>query len=375
MPNVLRGANQKLMQASRLEFSAQLAVVFFLVGGCWLVIQPFASAVVFSIIMAVSTWPAYEWLVRRLHGRKRTAAVLACFVTVALAVGSAAFLVTSLIDGVGSVVGMIKGAMKDGAASTPPHWLTTLPWIGDRMQSLWSEMLSRRVSVGDLLQKYAEPAREFAFAGGKALGNIMTQAAIIMLVLYFLYHKGHVLAARTRQAADRIGGAFGCEMLDTAARTVVGVMLSIIGAALAQAAVAAIGFMIAGVPNAFLLAALTFALSMVPIGPPLVWGGVCIWLFQQGHPGWGIFMLIYGFFGISSIDNVLKPFIISRSNQLPFVLTFIGVIGGLVAFGVIGIFLGPTLLALAINLGAHWLDRDESGSGEMPANQSTNSAS
>lgn len=363
------------MQASRLEFSAQLAVVFFLVGGCWLVLKPFASAVVFSIIMAVSTWPAYEWLVRRLRGRKRTAAVFACFVTVALAVGSAVFLVTSLVDGIGSVVGVVKGAMKDGAASTPPQWLTHLPWVGDRMQSLWSEMLNRRVSMGDLLQKYAEPAREFAFAGGKALGNIMTQAAIIMLVLYYLYHKGHELSARARQAAHRVGGAFGCEMLDTASRTVVGVMLSIIGAALAQAAVAAIGFMIVGVPNAFLLAALTFVMSMVPIGPPLVWGGVAIWLFQQGHAGWGIFMLVYGFFGISSIDNVLKPFIISRSNQLPFVLTFIGVIGGIVAFGIIGIFLGPTLLALAINLGAHWLDREESASRELPASHSTDRAS
>ena len=99
-----------------------------------------------------------------------------------------------------------------------------------------------------------------------------------------------------------------------------------------------------------LLAVLTFFLSLVPLGPPLVWGGAAIWLFSQGHIGWGIFMVIYGVVAISAVDNVIKPWIISRSSKQPFIIMFVGVVGGVVTFGFIGVFLGPTLLAVGYSL-------------------------
>ena len=132
---------------------------------------------------------------------------------------------------------------------------------------------------------------------------------------------------------------------------------------LAQGVLAAIGFAIAGVPGAVLLGVATFFLSVVPVGPPLVWGGAALWLFQQGLPGWAAFVAAWGFLVVSTVDNVIKPFIISRGASLPFAIVFLGVLGGVLAFGVIGVFLGPTLLAVGYRLALEWTD----WSAEAPA--------
>ena len=112
----------------------------------------------------------------------------------------------------------------------------------------------------------------------------------------------------------------------------------------------ALGFVVAGVPGALVLGTATFFLSMIPVGPPLVWGGATLWLFYQGRPGWAIFMVVWGLLVISSVDNVVKPYLISRTASLPILLIALGVFGGALAFGFVGIFLGPVLLALALAL-------------------------
>ncbi len=144
-------------------------------------------------------------------------------------------------------------------------------------------------------------------------------------------------------------------MIETINNTVVGVMYGIVGTAFAQGVVAAIGLWIAGVPSPLLLGAATFLLSPVPIGPPLVWGGAAIWLFSHDEIAWGVFMLVWGALVISSIDNFVKPLLISRGAAMPFVLVLLGVFGGVLAFGFIGIFLGPTLLAVGYSLTRRWV--------------------
>lgn len=143
-------------------------------------------------------------------------------------------------------------------------------------------------------------------------------------------------------------------VMDTVANTVRGVMYGLLGTALAQALVAAIGFAIAGVPAVLLLSVLVFVSSLIPVGPPVIWGGAAVWLFAQGSTGWGIFMLVWGFFGISSVDNVVRPMLISHGSSLPFLLTLLGVLGGVIAFGFVGLFIGPTLLAVGYSLMSGW---------------------
>jgi predicted PurR-regulated permease PerM len=148
-------------------------------------------------------------------------------------------------------------------------------------------------------------------------------------------------------------------LVRTAQAAVKGVVYGLLGTAFAQAAVALLGFLIAGVPGSLLLAALTFILSLVPMGPVLVWGGAAAWLYATDQTGWAIFMVVYGAAVISSVDNFIKPILMSRAGNLSMLLVVLGVFGGAIAFGFIGLFVGPALLAIAWNLTTAWLDKPD----------------
>jgi predicted PurR-regulated permease PerM len=175
-----------------------------------------------------------------------------------------------------------------------------------------------------------------------------------VFIAFFLFRGGGTAAARVAEAAERIGGARGRHLLTIAGNTIRGVVYGILGTALVQAIVAGIGFLIAGVPNVALLALLTFFSSIVPVvGTGVVWIPAAIWLFHQGSTGWGVFMVAWGI-GVGSLDNFVKPWLISQGSDMPFILIFFGVIGGALTFGFIGFFLGPTLLAVGYRLVQEW---------------------
>src|SRR5262249_23041023 len=165
---------------------------------------------------------------------------------------------------------------------------------------------------------------------------------------------GEAMSQRLAAGAGRLAGERGRHLIAVAAGTMRGVVYGILGTAIAQGVLAAVGFWIAGVPAAPLLGLATFFLSPVPVGPPLVWVPVAFWLFAQDHTAWGVFMLIWGTAVVSSVDNVIKPVIISYGSNLPFILVLLGVLGGVIAFGFIGVFLGPTLLAIGFALIQDW---------------------
>lgn len=333
---------------------ARITVALLLAVGCWLVLQPFFSAILFAGVIAVSTWPGYRWLQRRLGHRNTVSAALACVIVMILTVGPAILIGASVGDAVSWLL-KIYDRWTHGGMPQAPDWLRDIPLIGSWVQDYWSRISSGQAQAPELANYFAEQVRSLVLNSGRAIGNGIVQIVLSVIVLFFLYQNGERLGTRIATLAGRIGGNLAPQLLTTSQITVVSVMVGILGTALAQAMVAVLGFSIAGVPNPLLLGAATFVLSMVPVGPPLIWGGAALWLFQAGAHGWALFMTVYGVFGISSVDNIIKPFLISRGAHLPFVVTLLGVLGGLVAFGLMGLFIGPTLLALAINLTVHWL--------------------
>jgi len=186
------------------------------------------------------------------------------------------------------------------------------------------------------------------------VGRGVLDIAISVFLAFFFFLHGEALARRLIVALKRLTGQRATYLMGIARGTVSGVIYGILGTGLAQGVLATIGFAVASVPGAVLLGVATFFLSVVPVGPPLVWGGAAIWLFQQGQPGWAAFVAAWGFFVVSTVDNLIKPFIISRGASLPFAIVFLGVLGGVLAFGVIGVFLGPTLLAVGYRLVIEW---------------------
>jgi predicted PurR-regulated permease PerM len=199
-----------------------------------------------------------------------------------------------------------------------------------------------------------EPARKFALGLGAVVGQGLLQITLVLFIVFFLYRDGARISVLLETAADRLGGELGGSLLELASNTVKAVMIGIVGTAAAQALVALVGFLIAGVPGALLMSAGIFFLSMVPIGPPLIWGGAAFWLYQQDQQGWAIFMVLWGLLAISSVDNFVKPMLISRTASLPILLIALGAFGGVLAFGFIGLFLGPTFLALGQALFLAW---------------------
>jgi predicted PurR-regulated permease PerM len=235
----------------------------------------------------------------------------------------------------------------------PPKWLAKLPGVGRQAAEYWQNLAADSSKLLEAAKRLIEPVSGWLLRGGLALGRGLLELALSILVAFFLFRDGGKTAEQLVSVVTRIAGDRGKHLLAVAGNTVRGVVYGILGTALVQAVLAGIGFLIAGVPGSGVLALLTFFLSVVPVGPPLVWLPAALWLFHQGSTGWGVFMLIWGV-GVSSVDNFVKPWIISQGSAMPFLLIFCGVIGGALAFGFIGVFIGPTLLAVGYRLVAEW---------------------
>ena len=350
------------------EQYARIAVVFLLAVGTYLVLQPFLAAILFAVVLCMSTWPAYARLSERWGGRKSLAAlvfVLGLLVVIALPVGLAA---QSLIVHSSDIVDLFRGLLDRRDFLQLPRFVADLPLVGPWLDQYWQALTTSRDELVQLGARLADPGKRILFALGAAAGQGLIQVLVAIFVAFFFYRDGELAADLVKRGVSRLAGIeHGGLLVDTAQNTVKGVVYGLIGTALAQAAVALLGFLIAGVPGALLLAAITFILSLVPMGPVLVWGGAAIWLYATDQPGWAIFMVVYGIAVISSVDNFVKPILMSRAGGLSMLLVVLGVFGGAIAFGFIGLFVGPVLLAVSWRLTNAWLLGREPGAGKPAA--------
>lgn len=341
---------------SKLQHYIQLAALSVVVIGCFQILQAFIPALLFAAVACSASWPLYLRLRRRLGVQASLAAGLMTLLLIVLIIGPSSLLAMSLADDVTHAVERVR-LLLDSGPMPPPDWLRGLPLIGEPLDKYWHRIADSREEFVALLKSLIEPTKTVLLVAGRAVAGSLIQMLFAAFVLFFFYRDGETLVASARAMLGTLAGGHGDEILDTVHHTVTGVVHGIFGTALAQAAVALAGFWVADVPGALVLAAATFFLSMIPVGPPLVWGGATVWLLQQGQTGWAIFMLLWGLLAISSIDNVVKPLLISRHSSLPMLLIVLGVFGGIAAFGFIGIFIGPPMLAVGLNLVQMWTAR------------------
>jgi predicted PurR-regulated permease PerM len=295
---------------------------------------------------------------RLLHGRRGLAAFMMTLLLILLFVLPLALLALTFADTVTPAVSWVRDTFAKGPPP-PPAWVHGIPLVGDSIDAWWRELVASRAKLAELLGRLTQPVQQILLKTVLILGEGVMQLSFTAFIGFFFYRDGKALIGAARALTNRVAGRLTPELFRVVGGTIQGVVYGLIGTAVAQGVVAVIGFLIAGVPGALLLGFLTFTLSIVPVGPPLVWGGAAAWLAYAGSPGWAIFMALYGFFVISGIDNVIKPLLISRGSSLPFVLVFLGAFGGVIAFGFIGIFLGPTLLAIAFGLAGYGTRRVE----------------
>jgi predicted PurR-regulated permease PerM len=338
------------------EQIAGLALIGAIVVGCGFVLWPFVSAILWAAILCFATWPLYELFLRWLHGRRTIAAAMTTLVLSLVLVIPFVVVGLTFTDTIRSGIQWLD-SRKQAGVPDPPAWLKSVPLIGGRITDSWEAYVTDAESTIEEWKPWLKEAGLWLLGHSVDLAKGFLHLVLSVLIAFFFYRDGEGLVERLREGFQKISGDSAQRMVDVVKTTVQSVVYGVIGTALAQGIVAGIGFAIAGAPAPMLLALLTFFLSFLPFGPPIVWIGASIWLFAMGRTGWGIFMAIYGVSVISIVDNVIKPLIISRGSKLSFIVMFIGVLGGVTAFGFIGIFLGPTLLAVGFSLAQEILEQ------------------
>ena len=335
------------------QLIAGLSGVTIILLGCLIIMAPFFPAFLLATILTLATWPAFIWLNRKLHSRTALSAGLmtlflaCCFIFPLFIIG------TSIADNFTKVYNALQTVLHHDNADTV-KMLRSVPYAGEWLVKGWDFFAEDKESLSANLAEYAAPTSQKLIHLGGIIGRGLLDITLGVLVSYFFFRYGTRVAVRLGNLIDRFGGAAGARILNISKNTLISVVYGILGTALAQGVLAALGFWIAKVPGATFLGLLTFFLSFIPMGPPVLWLPAAVWLYAEGNTGMGIFLAIWGTVVISSVDNFLKPYFISLGSDMPLLLTLLGVLGGMMAFGFIGVFIGPTILAVAYSLIIDW---------------------
>jgi len=332
---------------------------------CLLVLRPFISAALWAVVLCFTTWPMFLRLEEMLGGRRTLSSLIATLFLAAIIILPVAILGATLADNVSGLVAASQRLIQEGPPS-PPDWVASVPLVGSHIADYWNYLdQSSSIRLHELA-RLLPAAKSIVVWGGAALAEGIFQIALSLLIAFFFYRDGHAAAAQLHAALHRIAGERGDRLLDLAGATIRAVVYGVLGTALLQGVVGAIGFAVAGVPGAVSLGFITFALSFLPGGPAIVAAPAAFWLYRQGSLPWAIFMMAWGVM-VGTLDNVVKPLLISRGGSTPMILVMLGVLGGAISFGVIGMFLGPTLVALGYSLFEQWT----ASVGKRPASGTT----
>ncbi|ODV05578.1 MAG: hypothetical protein ABT20_13570 [Rubrivivax sp. SCN 70-15] len=343
-----------------------LVVLFIgaLIGASIWILRPFLGPAIWAAMIVVATWPALLRLQARLRGRRWLAATLMTLALLLLFVLPLTFAIATLVYNADRIVDWAKSLSTMHLADTPPAWLSGLPYIGDRLVAAWEQAMAAGLD-GLLvrLQPYAGLATKWFVAEVGGIGYLALQFLVTVVIAAVMYVHGEVAAALVRRFARRLAGDHGEAAVRLAGNAIRGVALGVGVTAIVQAVLGGIGLAVAGVPLAGLLTAAMFMLCIAQIGALPILVPAAIWAFWSGATGWGVFLVVWSVV-VGTLDNFLRPLLIRLGADLPLLLIFAGVIGGLFAFGLVGIFVGPVLLAVAYTLLETWLG---DGDGAPPA--------
>lgn len=317
--------------------------------GCGYVLAPFLSAILWAGILVFSTWPVFEWL--RLHLRLPRAwaaggMVLLTSVLIVLPLGLAA---PGGAEDVAQLRRSVQAWLNAGLPPAPP-WLHAVPLLGSGLAAAWNAWAADLGGTFGVLRPYFGIIAEGGISLLLGIAGGVLQFLLALLIAYFFWLSGDALAVSLTSILRRVAGARAERLIEVTGNTVRGTVYGILGTAVVQGLLTAFGLWLSGVPRPVLLGAVAGLLAVLPVGPPLIWAPATLWLLSRGETWWAVFLGVYGLFVISGADNLVRPYFIARGAQLPFLLTVLGVLGGALAFGLLGIFLGPVLLGVGFTL-------------------------
>ena len=330
-----------------------LFIVLTIIASLW-ILEPFLPALIWSTLVVVSTWPLMLAVQKRLWGKRSLAVVVMTTALLLVVIVPLALALLTIIEHSDDLGERLK-TLAHASVPAPPGWVERVPIVGRKLAADWQAV----AALGpDELQArvapYAKDAGRWILGKAGGLAAFFLHLVLTLIISALLFAKGEVAAGGVRAFARRLTGARGEQSVTLAGQSIRAVALGVVVTAFVQALLGGIGLAFAGVPLAGLLTALMFVLAVAQIGAGPVLLIAVIWLYASGETTTATVFLVWSVF-VGTIDNVIRPFLIKSGADLPLILIFAGVIGGLLAFGVVGLFIGPVVLAVAYTELSAWV--------------------
>lgn len=333
-----------------------LAVLFIgilIVSSFW-VMRPFLMPLIWAAVIVVATWPLFEKLEARLGGRHGLAVAAMAVAILLIIIVPITLAVVTIVGYIGDMSARVS-SLSTLSQSAPPDWVSRIPLAGEKVATRWRDLAA--LSADDraaAIAPYVKTGAQWFLAKAGSIGLTLLNFFLTVIIATILYANGMAVRKGILAFARRLAGRRGEDVAILAAKAVRGVVLGVVLTALIQAALGGAGLFLTGVPAAALLTAVMVMLCLAQLGPFLVLVPAVIWLYWSGHPVTGTVLLVITVVA-GTIDNVVRPFLIRKGADLPLLLIFSGVIGGLIAFGVVGLFVGPVMLAVTYTLLKEWV--------------------
>jgi predicted PurR-regulated permease PerM len=333
---------------------AIICILLLIAGSLW-ILRPFLGAAVWAAMLVVASWPLLKALEARLGGRRAPAVAV-------MTLGMLLLLVIPLglaIDTIAEHADQVTGAAKAVAASglpQPPQWVSRVPLVGDKAAASWAQLADAGpAGLVARLGPYLTDAAKWLFGQAGSVGGVLIQFLLVVVLSAIMYANGEAGARLVLRFGRRLAGERGENAVILAGQAIRGVALGVGVTAIIQTVLGGMGLAVAGVPFASLLSAVMLMFCIAQLGPSLVLFPAVAWMYWMGDTGWATFLLIWSIF-VGTMDNFLRPFLIKKGADLPLLLIFAGVIGGMLGFGLVGIFVGPVVLAVTYTLLLAWIE-------------------
>ncbi len=322
------------------------------------VLLPFMEAGVWAAMIVIATWPMMLGFQTRLLGKRGLAVTSMIVLLLLLVVVPVSLVIISIVTRADEIAGWIA-SLSSFIIPPPPAWLERIPLAGSKLTIYWNQFTSGTMKdIAPKVAPYTGKIVNWIVSQGGSAGKMILHFLLTVAISGILYAKGEVAATGIRRFALRLAGSYGENAVILGAKAIRGVALGVVGTAAVQTFLGGTALVVAGVPAAAFLTALMFVLCVAQLGPALILIPVIIWMFHEGMNVAGSVMIVWALF-VMTIDNVVRPYLIKRGADIPLLLILCGVIGGLVAFGIIGLFIGPVVLAVTYTLLDAWVSMND----------------
>jgi len=321
------------------------------------ILSPFIVPVAWAAILVFVTWPLYRWLLRLLGNRSNLAATLMTLLLTLVMVGPMAWLLIMLQSEVRIIYSHLGDFLAQDTLSLPPLIHDRAPWLVKELDNFWALLHDDPTALKEHLRSMLNLGfgQVRTLAGG--IGRNVAKLVFTIMAAFFFYRDGLKIISQLRSALAHTVPRRGDRYLAAAGNMTRAVVFGIGLTALAQSILAGIGYAMFDAPNPVFLTVITFLFALIPFGTPFAWGGVALWLLVSGDSVGAIGLAVWGTLVVGTVDNLIRPLVISNATQISFLLIMFGVLGGLATFGMIGLFLGPVILAVVAAIWQEWLNQ------------------